>query len=107
MEWTKELMVEDFEEPYATLAKKIGVDVTLEVIELFQGQQIYFPKVEKACNSTRKALIRSEFDGYNYRELAEKYKYTDRYIRAICEDLVNKERSKPIANQLSLFDTSN
>lgn len=106
MEWTKNLEVEDFDEPYATLAEMLGVEAALKVIELFQGQQVYFPKLEKACNSTRKALIRSEFDGYNYRELAERYNYTERYIRLICEDLVNRERNKPIVNQLSLFEAN-
>jgi Mor family transcriptional regulator len=107
MEWTKELVVEDFEEPYSTLAEQLGVDVALLVIEMFQGQQVYFPKVDKVCNTVRKSLIRSEFNGYNYRELAEKFNYTTRYIRIICEDLVNRERSKPLENQMSLFETDN
>lgn len=104
MEWTKDLKVEDFDEPYSTLVEQLGVDVTLKIIELFQGQQVYFPRVEKACNAARKDLIRSEFNGYNYRELAEKYQCTDRYVRIICEDLVTRERSKPLENQLNIFE---
>lgn len=102
--WKGNLDIDDLEEPYSTLAEKLGLDVALEVIELFQGQQVYFPRVERVCNFARKKLIRSEFNGYNYHELAQKYGFTERYVRIICEDLVKRERAKPIKDQLSIFD---
>lgn len=103
-EWKMQLTAEDLEEPYSTLVAKFGLETTVEIIDLFQGQQIYFPKLENACDVRRRELIREEFDGYNYKELAKKYKLTTRWVRKICEDLVQKEKSKPFVNQINMFE---
>lgn len=105
-EWIKDIEVEDLDEPYYQIAHKFGLDIALGIAKMFQGGQIYFPKLENTCSPKRRELIISEFNGYNYRELAEKYGFTERWIREICKDQVNKERNKPLLNQISLFDNT-
>jgi Mor family transcriptional regulator len=104
-DWVKDIEIEDLDEPYYQIAEKMGIKVALEMAKMFQGSQVYFPKVETSCNPKRKQLIKEEFNGYNYRELAEKYGFTERWVREICKDQVERERNKPPENQLSLFDS--
>ncbi len=105
-DWIKNIDIEDLDEPYYSLAKNMGIEIAIKIAKIFQGSQIYFPKLEKACSPKRKELIKKEFNGYNFAELAKKYGYTERWIREICTDMVSKERNKPIDNQLSLFNQS-
>ena len=68
----------------------------LEIIELigeakfkklhqgfFGENHVYFSSLRKATKSQRYAKIRQECNGYNYKELAKKYGYSDRHIRSI------------------------
>lgn len=104
-DWIKDIEIKDLDEPYYQIAEKVGIDIAIEIAKMFQGSQVYFPKVETSCNPRRKELIRHEFNGYNYKELAEKYGFTERWVREICKDKVERERNKPPDNQISLFDS--
>ncbi|ABR46637.1 hypothetical protein Amet_4373 [Alkaliphilus metalliredigens QYMF] len=101
--WLEKITIDDLDEPYYTIATKIGFEATLELAKMVQGSQIYFPTIVKSCDPKRKELIKEEFNGYNYRELAAKYGFTERWVREICSELVKKERNKPHHSQLSLF----
>lgn len=103
--WIKDIGLEDLDGPYYEIALKLGIETAMKIAELFQGSQVYFPKMENSCSPKRKELIIEEFNGYNYRELAHKYGFSERWIREICSDQVQKERNKPCANQISLFET--
>ncbi len=107
MSWIdKEVEPEDLSEPYRTIAKEIGFEGAKKLARLFAGDHVYFPTLEKACDPKRKELIRKEFDGFNFKELAKKYDYTDRHIRNIVDDMVTKKRSGPIEGQISLFHSN-
>lgn len=96
--WISEIDPEELPEPYKTLAYKIGINNTLTVAQMYQGLALYLPKLDSTINSIRDKKIRKEFDGYNYRELAIKYKLTERWIRQIIEKDSNQD-------QLTLFGT--
>ncbi len=101
--WLRFLSKDDLPEPYFSIAQRFGVDVALEVNNMFQGSQIYFPRLENACNEKRKEWILNEFDGYNFQELASKYECTERWVRMICRDDMIKQKNKPLDGQIS-FD---
>lgn len=102
--WIDNIDIEDLDDPYYEIANKLGLKIAVEIAKMFQGSQIYFPKLEKTCSPKRKELIRSEFNGYNFKELAHKYGYSERWIREICSNITSKIRNKPLKNQISMFD---
>jgi len=104
MSWLDEIDIDDLGEPHRSIAKEIGLDNLKKIAKLLEGDYVYFPKLEKVCDPKRKELIRKEFNGYNYKELASKYGYTERWVRVVVLDMVTKERNKPIENQVSIFE---
>lgn len=102
-EWMRKLRIQDLPDPYQSIAQKLGMEIAMEIVSMFQGAQVYFPRLENVCNERRKELILEDFDGYNFRELAEKYACTERWVRKVCEEKIAKERNKPLEGQLT-FD---
>lgn len=100
----KILDIEDLESPYDEIANEVGIEATIKIATLLQGQQIYFPMLERSYGNSKRNLIRKEFNGFNYKELASKYSYSERWIRIVCDDLVQKERNKPLKNQINIFE---
>lgn len=105
-EWMKKLRMEDLQDPYHTIAERFGMEIALEMASLFQGSQVYFPRLEYVTTERRKALILEEFDGYNYKELAKKYACTERWVRKICEEKAEQHRNKPLEGQLTFHENS-
>lgn len=101
--WLDDIRIEDLDEPYHTIAIKLGLETAKQIAELYQGNQVYFPRLEKVCDPKRKELIRKEFNGYNFRTLAARYGYTERWIRIVVDDMVGKERSRPGEGQMSFL----
>lgn len=95
------ITIEDLSEPYYTIAQELGIEAAFSIAKMFGGAQVYFPTLEKHCNSKLRDSIIEEFDGYNFRELAKKYGYTERWIREIVKDTIKKERNRPHADQIS------
>lgn len=95
--WSKNLKPEELPEPYKEMAKNIGIENTLKLVDLYQGAAIYFPKIEKVLIKIRDKNIRKEFNGGNYKELAIKYGLTERWIREIVS-------SNVLDNQISFND---
>lgn len=85
--------------PYFLLAEAIGLKPTLVLAEHFGGTGVYFPKLEAAIRDARDKLIRKEFNGGNYKELARKYRLSESWVR----EIVDKGSDD---NQLAIdFDT--
>lgn len=101
--YIKEIDVKDLPEPYDILAQRIGVENMLKVAEIFDGEYVYFHKVEAILRPIRNKKIREEFNGYNYNELAKKYGLTEIMIRTICQDIIKKHRNRPIDGQISIL----
>ncbi len=100
----KQLSVDDLPEPYKTIGENCGMEVVITLAEQFGGSQINFQKLDTILYTLKERLIRQEFNGYNYGELARKYSCSTSWIRKLTTDLVNRERSKPVDGQLSIFD---
>lgn len=70
---------------YKEISEKMGIDVAMEMYQLFKGQQITFPV--RFFNPTRiQQIIVKEYDGTNIRTLALKYNYSEKTIRRIIKD---------------------
>jgi len=61
----------------------LGLENALTLTKRFGGQNIYIPKPDTFEKEQRNHQIRTEFTGYNYRELAYKYKLSEIQIRTI------------------------
>ena len=79
----KNINTERLPEIYKALVDKIGIEGTLKVAEVLGGQWLYFPNANSAIKDIRNERIRSEFNGYNYNELARKYGLSHQWIRKI------------------------
>lgn len=73
---------EDFNGIYAEISSLLGLEATLKIYNKFRGTQVSFP-VEILSREFIFKKIRAEYTGYNIRELATKYGYTEKWIRKI------------------------
>ena len=92
-----ETTLEDIADSYRPVVEIIGVEKFMELCEYAMGNELYFPKAESVIAPARNRRIRKEWDGYNMKELAEKYNLTIKQIGNILKD-------EPVVGQISLFD---
>ena len=96
----RETTLEDIAESYRPVAQIIGVEKFIELGEYAKGDELYFPKKENILAPARNRRIKKEWNGYNLKELAEKYNLTTKQIGNILKD-------EPMIGQMSLFDMDN
>ena len=74
---------------YKEVSEKMGMDAAMEIYRMFKGQQISFPI--RFFNPARiQQIIVREYDGTNIRTLAIKYRYSEKTVRRMIQDSVNK-----------------
>ena len=73
---------------YSELASFLGVETVLKIHSKYRGTQMFFP-VELFSKEFIISQIISEYNGFNIRELATKYGYTERWIRNILKDHID------------------
>jgi Mor family transcriptional regulator len=91
-----EITVDSLPESYQILAEVIGLENTLKASTVLGGLLYYFKKIDKLLLEKRDILIKREFDGINYKDLARKYGLSERQIREIV-------RNKSTQKQTDLF----
>ncbi len=99
-----QLSINDLPEPYRTIAEECGIDAVISLAKHFGGSQMYFQKLDTLLDALKQKLIREEFNGYNFDFLARKYQCSTRWVREITSDIISKERNKPAAGQVSIFE---
>lgn len=97
-ELVKETRLEDISENYRPVVEIVGLEAFIELSEHAQGDEIYIPKAESIVAPARNRRIRKEYDGYNIRDLADKYDLTTKQIANILKDA-------PYPGQMSIFDS--
>lgn len=100
----EKIRIEDLPEPYDALAEEFGIDVTLKLAKMFSGERVYFLKYEAIERPLRNKKIKSEFNGYNFKELGRKYCMTEMGIRQIVADEIKVKQDAPNVHQISFFD---
>ena len=96
-ELIEETTLEDISKNYRPVVDIIGIEKFIELSNYAKGDELYFPKVENIIAPARNRRIKKEWDGYNSKELAEKYNLTLKQIGNILKD-------EPLVGQLSIFD---
>lgn len=91
-------------ETYSLLVDKLGINNAIKIAKIFGGENVYFQKYESIERPLRNRKIRDEFNGYNFRSLAEKYNLTEIQIRNICNNIIKVKKTSPIKGQINLFD---
>ena len=71
MDLLEKVQMENLDEEQKMLAELIGLEAFKSLVRAFNGTSIYIPKIESLEKAVRDEMIKEEFDGGNYRELAE------------------------------------
>ncbi|GAB2022095.1 hypothetical protein RyT2_11690 [Pseudolactococcus yaeyamensis] len=83
---------------------KLGLDVYRELLVDFGGSSVYFPKLESFEREKRNEKIFSEFDGSNYRLLAQRYGLSESYVRALISEQYGRLSGNLADGQMTIFD---
>lgn len=75
---------------YNELANLLGIDAVLKIHSMYRGQQITFP-VELFSKEFIAKQIVCEYNGYNIKQLATKFGYSEKWIRKILKDHVDQQ----------------
>ena len=92
----------DFDGDMAEAVEAIGIEAVVKLMELFGGEAIYFPKLQRVIRACRDRKIYQEFDGFNLRALAVTYDLSTRQIRAIIDEQ-RRKNPKSKVKELDLF----
>ena len=77
------------------LVELIGIDLFVEIMEVFSGEKIYIPSIKLYRRRKNRARLLQEFDGQNHKKLALKYNLSVRRIQQIVrEDHLRKQRRR-------------
>jgi len=111
--YKKEGNIEKLPELLRQIVNSLGIETALKVLEILAGEKVYFPKLDSVLNSIRDMMIKQEFEGSNYKELALKYNLSTRKIREIIKEDIEpllidprllEEKEMLIDTNCSLFD---
>lgn len=94
-ELIEDTTVKDINERYAKIVEIVGIRKFILLSNYARGEELYFPKLETIIAPARNRKIKKEFNGYNEKELAEKYNLTIKQIQHIMKD-------EPPAGQISI-----
>lgn len=78
------------------IAEAIGIESYIKLCKIFGGDTVYIQKYSELLKIERNAEIKARYNGYNSSQLAREYDLSERYVRTICADSLDK--------QLSIFD---
>lgn len=73
---------------YNDIANLLGIDAVLKLHAAYRGQQITFP-VQLFTKEFIAMQIINEYDGYNVKQLATKFGYSEKWIRKILKDHID------------------
>lgn len=96
-ELIEETTIDDIGERYREIAELIGIRMFILLSNYSRGDELYFPKVENVVAPARNRRIKKEYNGYNMKELADRYNLTVKQIQNVLKD-------EPPARQMNLED---
>lgn len=98
----QDMILENLSDAQREIVEVIGFEGYMKLVRLVNGDSIYIPKYSELLKPCIDAEIRENFDGYNYKELAEKYNLTVKTIyNKVPKKLRIRKRNSQIDGQLS------
>lgn len=85
-ELIEDTTMEDIGERYRKIVEIVGIRKFILLSNYARGDELYFPKVENVIGPARNRRIKKEFNGYNGKELADRYNLTVKQIQKIIRD---------------------
>lgn len=95
-ELIEDTTISDIPDRYQRIVEIIGVEKYIELSDYAKGDELYFPKVDSILAPARNRRIRKEFNGYNAKELADRYNLT-------LPQILNIIKGLPQGGQMDLF----
>lgn len=83
------IKIECLNSAYCELANLLGIDAVLKIHAEYHGQQVFFP-MELFSKDFIKQQIIDEYDGGNVKQLATKYGYTEKWVKKILKENIDK-----------------
>lgn len=78
-----DLKMSDLPPQFENIAMEIGIDRVKALFKEFGGTSVYFPTEKMIYKEARDREIIEEFNGFNVKELASKYRMSESYVRTI------------------------
>ena len=78
-----------FNEVYREICSTIGMDAAISIYQMYKGQQITFPIHLFNVKRIQRSIIK-EYDGTNVKDLAKKYGYSEKTVRRIIRESLDK-----------------
>ena len=75
---------------YGELAEIVGYENAVEIHKVFRGQQVSMP-LELFSKEYRRKQIKKNFNGTNYKQLAQKFCCSERTIRRVVKEIQNEQ----------------
>ena len=84
-----EICVNDLKGEQKELAKIIGMEAYMNLVETYGGSSVYIAKGDRIKNFQRDSEIVQKFTGNNYYALAKEYGLSERAVRNIIKEQNN------------------
>ncbi|MDE5772110.1 MAG: hypothetical protein K2I06_10890 [Ruminococcus sp.] len=81
------------------LAEIVGLEAYRKLVANYGGMNLYIYKPETILRELRNSEICDGFNGFNYRELAQKYHLSEKTVR----EIVSGKKEESIDGQTSFF----
>ena len=86
------------------LLDAIGPEAMASLSDLYGGSQTYIYKFDDEIALYRNKKIKTEFNGYNFTELAKKYGLSENQVRVILKEDTKEVRARPMDGQVSMLE---
>ena len=77
------LTKEDVPEILQGLVDIMGIEAFIELIKQYGGSSLYIPNENSVLKPIRNRLIKENFNGNNYKQLAKEFKISEMQVRNI------------------------
>jgi Mor family transcriptional regulator len=95
--WLDEVSEDQIPEAHKPIVAVIGLRLFIQLCHELGGTQPYLPMPDTIVRPIRNKLIKQEFNGSNYQQLALKYGLSERWVR----DIINP---KEIDGQMNILE---
>lgn len=83
MNFEKMVTINDFPEGTKEFVDVMGIEIAIKIIDYCGGSMLYFPTKKSLTRCARNRVIKNEFNGGNYRNIANKYCISEMQVRNI------------------------